>query len=293
MTAPKPTRANSSLNPTPARRARRHAGRVTLGTAGAALLVVATAAMAGAHVTVHSKDAKPGSKDATLVFKVPNENAKAKTTKIEIDLPSATPLTGVVPQAPTGWSAVTSADKIVFTGGSIGGDDSVEFPIKVAQLPNVHTIVFKALQTYSSGAVVRWIETAAAGGKEPDHPAPTLNLDDPSKLSADEIADAKEDAEKDAKAKKAGGADKDAKAGAADKDAKAGAADKDAKAGAADKDAKAGAADKDAKPTLKVHAGTGGQAAESNTGASPVVPLAMVTLGLGAAGLAGRRLARR
>jgi periplasmic copper chaperone A len=39
-------------------------------------------------------------------------------------------------------------------------------------LSAVDRIVFKALQTYSDGDVVRWIEEPVAGEPEPDHPAP-------------------------------------------------------------------------------------------------------------------------
>ena len=229
--------------------------------ATSAALVILVAAAASAHVTVHSKDAKPGGTNATLTFKVPNEEDNAKTTKIEIDLPTDNPLTGVTAQAPAGWTATVTADQIVFSGGSISGDDSVEFPVKVAQLPKSNTVVFKAIQTYSNGDVVRWIDQAAEGGPEPAHPAPTLNLLDPSKLSADEIADAKEDAEKDAKAKAAAAAPTAKAAGGA------------------------------AAPT-KVHAGTGGQASEQ-AASFPVGALAVILTGFGVAGVASRRLARR
>ena len=37
-------------------------------------------------------------------------------------------------------------------------------------------MVFKAVQTYESGEVVRWIEQAAEGADEPEHPAPVLAL---------------------------------------------------------------------------------------------------------------------
>ncbi|MFC0435642.1 DUF1775 domain-containing protein [Kutzneria buriramensis] len=42
---------------------------------------------------------------------------------------------------------------------------------------NVDKLTFKALQTYSNGDVVRWIDPPAAdGAPEPEHPAPTLTL---------------------------------------------------------------------------------------------------------------------
>jgi uncharacterized protein YcnI len=234
---------------------------------------------ADAHVTVHSKDAKPGGSNATLVFNVPNEEENAKTVKIEIDFPTATPLTGVTAQAPTGWTAATSADKVVFSGGSISGDDSVKFPIKVAQLPKVNSVVFKALQTYSNGDVVRWIDQAAPGGPEAAHPAPTLDLLSPSKLSDDEIADMKADAAKDAA--------KNAKPAAKAASPSAPAATKPKADPAAPPAAPA------AKPT-KVHAGTGGQASESGSSNS-MVPFGLLLAGLGVAGLAaaGVRVARR
>jgi uncharacterized protein YcnI len=269
----------NSANPSTGKRRStgRQVGRATLACAGAAALVVVGAVAADAHVTVHSKDAKPGGSNATLVFNVPNEEDNAKTVKIEIDFPTATPLTGVTAQAPTGWTAATSADKVVFSGGSISGDDSVKFPIKVGQLPKVNSVVFKALQTYSNGDVVRWIDQAAPGGPEAAHPAPTLDLLNPSKLSDDEIADMKADAAKDAA--------KDAKPAAKPASTSAPAATKAKADPAAPPAAPAAPA---AKPT-KVHAGTGGQASESG-GTNSTVPLGLLLAGLGVAGLAGARV---
>ena len=34
--------------------------------------------------------------------------------------------------------------------------------------------MFKGLQTYDNGDVVRWVEPTPAGGEEPEHPSPTL-----------------------------------------------------------------------------------------------------------------------
>jgi hypothetical protein len=59
----------------------------------------------------------------------------------------------------------------------------------------VDQIVFKALQTYSDGDIVRWIDEPAPG-VEADHPAPVLKLTpggdahgDPADDSADMAAD--------------------------------------------------------------------------------------------------------
>ena len=46
-------------------------------------------------------------------------------------------------------------------------------------LPDDEQMVFKAVQTYDSGEVVSWIEEAAEGAEEPEHPAPILELTAP------------------------------------------------------------------------------------------------------------------
>jgi uncharacterized protein YcnI len=52
-----------------------------------------------------------------------------------------------------------------------------QFTLSVGPLPDVASLSFPALQTYSDGTVVRWVEQAAPGSTtEPDHPAPTLEL---------------------------------------------------------------------------------------------------------------------
>jgi uncharacterized protein len=49
--------------------------------------------------------------------------------------------------------------------------------VSLGPLPTtVSTLEFKAVQTYSDGQEVAWIQDATPGGAEPDHPAPTLTL---------------------------------------------------------------------------------------------------------------------
>ena len=59
----------------------------------AALLTAATSAFA--HVTVHSPDAEAGATDATITFRIPNEEANAHTTGIQVIFPTDHPLIGV------------------------------------------------------------------------------------------------------------------------------------------------------------------------------------------------------
>ena len=71
------------------------------------------------------------------------------------------------------WKAITPADGIAV--GQFG-----EFTIDADGLPdNESQVVFKAIQTYSNGDIVRWIDPVTPGGPEADHPTPILELTKP------------------------------------------------------------------------------------------------------------------
>ncbi len=162
-----------------------------------AALVVAMAAPALAHVTT-DPDTAPQGGEITLGFRVPNEESNANTTVVEVDFPTDHPLLGVDVEPLPGWaSSVTEANlnppvqtddgpvtqavsKIVWTaptGGGTAPGQFQEFPVLVQQLPtNTNQVIFKALQTYTDGTIVRWIDPVTAGQPAPDHPTPILTL---------------------------------------------------------------------------------------------------------------------
>ncbi len=161
----------------------------------AGVLVVAMALPASAHVTMHSYEAQQGGSDALIQFRVPNEESNATTTQLEVDFPVDTPLIGLYVEDTPGWQfqvttsnlpkPVTNGDgtftqyvsKVVWSGGTIPVGGYLDFNIDVSDLPTVATISVKALQTYSNGDVVRWIDPPAASGQpDPPHPEPTLDL---------------------------------------------------------------------------------------------------------------------
>jgi uncharacterized protein YcnI len=162
-----------------------------------ALAVLAFAAPAWAHVTVDPSSAPRGA-EITLGFRVPNEEATAATVKVQIFFPSNPPVLGVDPEEAPGWTnqihtaplnppistddgPLTSyVNEVDWTGGSIPPGHFQEFYVLAQQLPTTgNQVVFKALQTYSDGNVVRWIQTTTPGVPEPEHPAPALTLTAP------------------------------------------------------------------------------------------------------------------
>jgi uncharacterized protein YcnI len=160
--------------------------------AGGVLLI---AGPASAHVTVQPDQAAAGAADQVFAFRVPNESDTASTVKVDVYFPADHPIASALVGAVPGWTSevktaklaqpiqtddgqVTEAvSEIVWTGGKIAPGQYQDFTVDFGQLPkDTKQLVFKTLQTYSDGSVVRWIDAPAAGGTEPQHPAPTLNL---------------------------------------------------------------------------------------------------------------------
>jgi len=164
---------------------------------------LAIAATASAHVTV-SPTSLPQGSTAELTFKVPNEESKANTVEIQLQIPTQYPIAQVLAKPVPGWTITehtvtlakplttddgtfTSAvDEIDWTGGSIPPGQYQDFQISVDPLPTDTTqLVFKAVQTYSDGDVVRWIDLSTSSDSDPEHPAPVLTLTSASASSSD------------------------------------------------------------------------------------------------------------
>lgn len=151
-----------------------------IATAVTAMLCLGPAALASAHIEASSNDASRGGY-ATVSFQVPNESTTgAATTALTIDLPN---VTAVRPEAKPGWAAKIDRDgdkvrSVTWTaakGGGIPPDQFEVFRI-TAKLPDADSVSFPAIQTYADDVVVKWDQPPAAGGAEPEHPAPALTL---------------------------------------------------------------------------------------------------------------------
>lgn len=167
-----------------------------VGVAVAAVLLGAP--IASAHVETDPGQAAPGD-NATITFRVPNEETTAGVVKLEVTFPNDHP----VPEARTtpipGWTAaittgklpkpvhqnnsdVTDAvQKITWTanpGTQIAPSEFLRFSVLAGPLAdNTDQLLFPAVQTYSNGDIVTWdAPPAAAGAAQPEHPAPMLKL---------------------------------------------------------------------------------------------------------------------
>lgn len=164
-------------------------------TVGALTLAgLAIAAAASAHVTV-SPTSLPQGSTAELTFKVPNEESKANTVSLQLQIPTDHPIAQVLAKPVPGWTIsvhtvtlakplttddgtfTTAVNEIDWTGGTIQPGQYQDFQISVDPLPSDTTqLVFKAVQTYSNGDIVRWIDLSTSADPNPDHPAPALTL---------------------------------------------------------------------------------------------------------------------
>jgi periplasmic copper chaperone A len=152
------------------------------------------AAPAAAHVTVNPDTATKGG-FTKVGFRTPNERDDAGTVKLEVTFPEDAPLFAVNVRPVPGWTSTVerrtlaepvevfgeprtdAVAKITWQGGTIQPGFFEEFEVSMGPLPdNAEALVFKAVQTYSSGEVVRWIEEPEDGAEEPENPAPVLTL---------------------------------------------------------------------------------------------------------------------
>jgi len=155
------------------------------------------AAPAWAHVSVSPSSA---TRDgfATLTFQVPNETEDATTTKVEVQFPQDHPIADASVQTVPGWTIEVTKKKLATPVTTDEGDTLTEavntitwtaaagqgiapgyfeqFQVSVGLPSEGDSLVFPALQTYSNGDVVRWIQRTTPGGAEPENPAPTLTL---------------------------------------------------------------------------------------------------------------------
>jgi uncharacterized protein len=159
--------------------------------------MLALAAPASAHVTISAPGATRGASDAVVTFRVPTESDTASTTGLQVQLPTDTPIAGVLVLPMPGWTHTQKTVKLAkpistddgditeavaeidwtATAGGVKPGEFGEFVVMAGQLPDAPQLTFKAVQIYSDGSRTSWTEVPAPGSTaEPEHPAPSLDL---------------------------------------------------------------------------------------------------------------------
>jgi len=146
----------------------------------AAIAIAAWAGPAWGHVTVQPQEATTGS-FSRFVVRVPNERDDAATVKVEVQFPDTVTHTSFQPK--DGWTRTVAMktldepvevfgepvteviDTVTWEGGRIEPGEFDEFGFSVRTPEEPGTLVFSAIQTYSSGEEVRWV--GEADGEEP------------------------------------------------------------------------------------------------------------------------------
>jgi periplasmic copper chaperone A len=173
---------------------RRGTARAIAILAATGITLAALASPALAHITVTPDTAQAGSA-AELTFRVPNEEAKASVTKLQMQVPTGHPIAQLLVKPVPGWTITvksvtlarpvttddgsfsTAVSEVTWSGGTIAPGQYQDFSVSADPLPEgVTSVPFKAIQTYSNGDVVRWIDLPQAGQPSPEHPAPVLAL---------------------------------------------------------------------------------------------------------------------
>ncbi len=136
------------------------------------VLVLALAVPAAAHVTVLPGSSRPG-ETGEFVFRTPNEREDAATVKLEVFVPDGVP---VEAEPVKGWTVTRIAGGIQWAadaGVSIRPGRTEDFKARLGPLPDRPQLVFKALQYYADGQVVRWIQDPV---EDAERPAAVLDL---------------------------------------------------------------------------------------------------------------------
>lgn len=151
-------------------------------TAGALAVTVALAGPAAAHADVEAEGARALAQNVELTFSAESESSSAGITKLEVILPEGiTPadITYKEGSGPDGWKFAPTERGYTVSGEKLPVGEDVEYVVTVRQLPDVKSLAFKTLQSYSDGKIDRWIELEeeeSGDGHGHGHPAPRLDL---------------------------------------------------------------------------------------------------------------------
>ena len=147
--------------------------------------VLALSAPAAAQVSI-VPDRVDGGGTQTFAFRLANERADTKSTRLELVFPQSPPVAYVEVAPSQGWTATVRprpldpplqaggkvisevAGSLVFEGGAVAPKQFEQFLVTMGPLPADGRLLFQATQTFANGAVAHWDETTS--------PAPAITF---------------------------------------------------------------------------------------------------------------------
>jgi uncharacterized protein YcnI len=155
-----------------------------------ALAILATPALASAHVAFVAADVQPGAK-AVENLRVSHGCDGSATTSLRVEIPEN--VTSAKPQAKPGWTitvehaqlktpikaeggkTVTDRVSAITWTGRLPDDEFDDFAVLLTLPKDAPAVYFPATQTCEKGAA-SWSDIPAAGQVKLAHPAPVIDL---------------------------------------------------------------------------------------------------------------------
>lgn len=120
-----------------------------------ALMAVAAAGTAWAHVEVSPTEVQPGQVEEFAVEIAGEESEPAVEVRLEV--PQGFEVTDVA--APSGWTGELGEGSVVWSGGEIAEDRVAEFPFEARSPEEAGEFAWEGFVTYDGGDVVEWTGT--------------------------------------------------------------------------------------------------------------------------------------
>ncbi len=151
----------------------------------AVLGVLALAPPTAAQVSI-VPDRVDGGGTHTFAFRLANERADTKSTRLELVFPPTPPVAYVKVDAPPGWTATVRprplnppveaggtvvrevADTLVVEGGAVAPRQFEQFLVTMGPLPADGKLLFEATQAFANGTVAHWNQATS--------PAPAITF---------------------------------------------------------------------------------------------------------------------
>ncbi len=146
-----------------------------------ATVLLMAAGIASAHVDPDPAAMQAGT-PGTVAFHVEHGCDGSPTTSMKFEIPDG--VSGVAAVDKDGWTASLNGNVLEFKGGPLAADQADHFDITFTAPSQPGDIRFPVIQTCEQGELA-WIEVAAQGEAEPDHPAPTIKITQGPPTSAD------------------------------------------------------------------------------------------------------------